>query len=61
MKKKIEMEFSGVDTLSAVDEWTMNRILDDAITKVFKDCSASLKKVTVDGNVYWLRPSEETR
>lgn len=51
MKKKIELYF---DTdLDAVQTNSLNYVLDAAIMKLTKDFG--LKKVEVDGNVYWLK------
>ena len=51
MKKKIELYFDN--ELDAVQMNSLNYVLDAAIMKLTKDFD--LKKVEVDGNVYWLK------
>jgi hypothetical protein len=51
MKKKIELYFDH--DLDAVQTNSLNYVLDAAIMKISKDFG--LKKVEVDGNVYWLK------
>lgn len=51
MKKKIEFYFDN--DLDAVQINTLNYNLDAAIMKISKEIG--LKKVEVDGNVYWLK------
>lgn len=51
MKKKIELYFDN--ELDAVQTNSLNYVLDAAIMKISKDIG--LKKVEVDGNVYWLK------
>lgn len=52
MKKRIEIEFDGADfTHKQVDE--LNKVLTRAIYAIRN--FSNPKKVTVDGNVFWLR------
>lgn len=51
MKKKIVLYFDN--ELDADQTNTLNFVLDAAIMKITKDFG--LKKVEVDGNVYWLK------
>ena len=55
MKKRIEIEFDGADidgfTDKQIDE--LNKILIRAIHQIHE--FSNPKKVTVDGNVFWLR------
>ena len=52
MKKKIESEFEDKE-LDEGTEYVLNLILDKAIHYI--QTRARIKKVSVDGNVYWLR------
>ena len=55
MKKRIEIEFDGADkdflTEKQIDE--LNKVLTRAIHQIHE--FSNPKKVTVDGNVFWLR------
>lgn len=55
MLKKISIEFDGTDKngLTELQEDELNKILSAAIAKMEKH--ASVKKVTVDNNVFYLR------
>ena len=55
MVKKISIEFDGTDKngLTELQEDELNKILSAAIAKMEKH--ASVKKVTVDNNVFYLR------
>jgi hypothetical protein len=55
MKKRIEIEFDGADRdgLTDVQVLELNKILTRAIHQIHE--FANPKKVTVDGNVFWLR------
>ena len=55
MVKKISVEFDGADKdgLTDIQEVELNKILSAAIAKMNKH--ASVKKVTVDNNVFFLR------
>ena len=51
MKKKVELYFDN--DLDTVQTNSLNYVLDAAIMKLTIDFG--LKKVEVDGNVYWLK------
>lgn len=55
MVKKINIEFDGTDKngLTELQEEELNKILSAAIVNM--DKHASVKKVTVDNNVFYLR------
>lgn len=55
MKKKIEIEFDGADNGGFTDLQVLelNKILTRAIHQIHE--FSNPKKVTVDGNVFWLR------
>lgn len=55
MKKKIEIEFDGADRDGFTDLQVLelNKILTRAIHQIHE--FSNPKKVTVDGNVFWLR------
>jgi hypothetical protein len=55
MKKRIEIEFDGADRdgLTDVQVLELNKILTRAIHQIHE--FSNPKKVTVDGNVFWLR------
>lgn len=58
MIKKINIEFDGPDKdgLNETQLNELNEVLDRAIAGI--SSVASVKKVTVDGNVYYLRPTD---
>lgn len=58
MIKKINIEFDGPDKdgLNDMQVQELNAALDRAIDRMLD--YASIKKVTVDGNVYYLRPTD---
>jgi hypothetical protein len=58
MKKRIEIEFDGKDNegFSEKQILDLNRVLTKAIYAIHE--FSNPKKVTVDGNVFWLRGSE---
>jgi hypothetical protein len=55
MKKRIEIEFDGADRdgLTDVQVLELNKLLTRAIHQIHE--FSNPKKVTVDGNVFWLR------
>jgi hypothetical protein len=55
MKKKIEIEFDGADRdgFTELQVMELNKILTRAIHQIHE--FSNPKKVTVDGNVFWLR------
>ena len=55
MKKKIEIEFDGIDCDGFTDRQIteLNRVLTRAIYDIHN--FSNPRKVTVDGNVFWLR------
>lgn len=64
MKKRIEIEFDGIDAKGFTDKQIneLNRVLMRAIHQIHE--FANPKKVSIDGNVFWLRtslPSQETK
>ena len=60
MIKKINIEFDGPDKdgLNDIQTQELNAVLDRAIDGMLD--YASIKKVTVDGNVYYLRRENGT-
>lgn len=60
MIKKIQIEFDGPDKdgLNDMQVQELNAALDSAIDRMLD--YASVKKVTVDGNVYYLRNTNGT-
>lgn len=61
MKKKIEIEFDGEDKNGFTDSQldSLNTLLMNTILEMFK--WSSPKKVTIDGNVFWLRTENKTK
>lgn len=61
MKKKIEIEFDGEDkngfTEYQID--SLNTLLMNTILEMFK--WSTPKKVTIDGNVFWLRTENDAK
>lgn len=57
MKKKIEIEFDGVDSNGFSDNQLseLNRVLTRAIYDIHN--FSNPRKVTVDGNLFWIRTS----
>lgn len=61
MKKKIEIEFDGEDEKGFTDSQldSLNTLLMNTILEMFK--WSPPKKVTIDGNVFWLRGENKAK